>query len=621
MPEPVCQYGRKVISAEEYEKLLQLGTNEVIDTLAKKYLQWETPYQEVLDSSLAPYYRWFPGGKIDIWQNTIGKHLRTHRRNKAALMWVGVDGRERVYTYHTLAYEVERLGMALLNLGVQKGDKVLIFTPNLPETIVTMLACAQIGAVHIIYHIAFSSESLAERLQDCQAMYIVTADGCPQTAHRLKEKVNDALSKIDYEIKHCIVIERTGERVHMRPKRDLWYQDLITDKTFSQRENVSTIHAANDPLFMLYTSSKTKTAKAVVHNIAGFLMWAQFTTELLFDMDDRDIFWCTADLAWITGHTYGLYGPLSLGSTVFIYEGSITYENTDLFFDFLDRFHITRMFSNPALLRSVMRAKNSRQYEAKSSNSLRLIGCGGGEIKEDLYNWVLHTLPKQGKIPLVNIWGQTESGGSLMANVPGIVGSKQNTRLKPLPGVKCLLVDKSGEPIKNSDDAGFLVLTNPLPSICSNLYGDSNTYRSIYWDKFKGKKYYSTGDQAIVWNDGSYILAGRSDIALSAGAGNRKITEVEATILSHERVKECAVIFIDHPIHGYMLLAFCVLKTYKDESYNAESLQSIKEHIIEESGEIALPDAIRLTKFLPKTPDNEINRPLLKEISLQMEGL
>ena len=621
MPEPVCQYGRKVISAEEYEKLLQLGTNEVIDTLAKKYLQWETPYQEVLDSSLAPYYRWFPGGKIDIWQNTIGKHLRTHRRNKAALMWVGVDGRERVYTYHTLAYEVERLGMALLNLGVQKGDKVLIFTPNLPETIVTMLACAQIGAVHIIYHIAFSSESLAERLQDCQAMYIVTADGCPQTAHRLKEKVNDALSKIDYEIKHCIVIERTGERVHMRPKRDLWYQDLITDKTFSQRENVSTIHAANDPLFMLYTSSKTKTAKAVVHNIAGFLMWAQFTTELLFDMDDRDIFWCTADLAWITGHTYGLYGPLSLGSTVFIYEGSITYENTDLFFDFLDRFHITRMFSNPALLRSVMRAKNSRQYEAKSSNSLRLIGCGGGEIKEDLYNWVLHTLPKQGKIPLVNIWGQTESGGSLMANVPGIVGSKQNTRLKPLPGVKCLLVDKSGEPIKNSDDAGFLVLTNPPPSICSNLYGDSNTYRSIYWDKFKGKKYYSTGDQAIAWNDGSYILTGRSDIALSAGAGNRKITEVEATILSHERVKECAVIFIDHPIHGYMLLAFCVLKTYKDESYNAESLQSIKEHIIEESGEIALPDAIRLTKFLPKTPDNEINRPLLKEISLQMEGL
>ncbi|RLB58927.1 MAG: AMP-dependent synthetase, partial [Deltaproteobacteria bacterium] len=471
MTEPVCQYGRKVISAEEYEKLLQLDTNEVIDILAKKYLQWETPYQNVLDSSLAPFYRWFPGGKIDIWQNTIGKHLRTHRRNKAALMWVGVDGRERVYTYHTLAYEVERLGMALLNLGVQKGDKVLIFTPNLPETIVTMLACAQIGAVHIIYHIAFSSESLAERLQDCQAMYIVTADGCPQTAYRLKEKVNDALSKIDYEIKHCIVIERTGERVHMRPKRDLWYQDLITDEKFSKRDDVSTVHAANDPLFMLYTSSKTKTAKAVVHNIAGFLMWAQFTTELLFDMDDRDIFWCTADLAWITGHTYGLYGPLSLGSTVFIYEGSITYENTDLFFDFLDRFHITRMFSNPALLRSVMRAKNSRQYEAKSSNSLRLIGCGGGEIKEDLYNWVLHTLPKQGKIPLVNIWGQTESGGSLMANVPGIAESKQNTRLKPLPGVKCLLVDKSGEPIKNSDDAGFLVLTNPLPSICSNLYG------------------------------------------------------------------------------------------------------------------------------------------------------
>ncbi len=621
MSEPVCEYGRKVISADEYESLLHLDTNEVIDILAKRYLQWKTPYQEILNSSRAPFYRWFTEGKIDIWQNTIGKHLRTNRRNKAAIMWVGVDGQEKVYTYHTLAYKVERLAMALLNIGVKKGDNVLIFTPNLPETIVTMLACAQIGAVHIIYHIAYSSESLAERIQDCKAKYIVTADSCPQTAHRLKEKVNDALSKINHKIKHCIVIERTGERVHMHPKRDLWYRDLITDENYSQGAEVDTVHAADDPLFMLYTSSKTKTAKAVVHNTAGFLMWAQFTTELLFDMDDRDIFWCTADLAWITGHTYGVYGPLSLGSTVFIYEGSITYENTALFFDFLDRFHITRMFSNPALLRSVMRAKKSRHYEAKSANSLRLIGCGGGEIKDDLYHWVLHTLPKQGKIPLINIWGQTEAGGSLMANVPGSLGSKQNTRLLPLPGVKCKLVNKNGEAIEAYDEPGFMVLTDPLPFICNDLYGDSKTYRSIYWEKFKGKKYYSTGDQAIAWKDGSYVLTGRSDIALSSGAGNRKIDEVEATILSHPRVKECAVVFIDHPVHGYMLLAFCVLNSYKDESYNDESLQSIKEHVIEESGEFALPDAIRLTKFLPKTPDNEINRPLLKEISLQMEGL
>lgn len=621
MTEPVCKYDRKVISAEEYEQLLQLDTNSLIDTLAKKYLQWHTPYHEVLDTYQAPFYHWFTSGKIDIWQNTIGKHLHTHRRNKAALMWVGVDGRERVYTYHTLAYEVERLAMALINLGVKKHDRVLIFTPNLPETIVTMLACAQIGAAHILYHIAYSSESLAERLHDCKATYIITADGCPQTAHKLKEKVNDALSKIDYKIKHCIVIERTGERVHMHPKRDLWYQDLITDEELSKGAKVDTIRSSRDPLFMLYTSSKTKTAKAVVHNTIGFLLWAQFTTELLFDMDDRDIFWCTADLAWITGHAYGVYGPLALGSTVFIYEGSITYDNTALFFDFLDRFHITRMFSNPALLRSVMRAKNSRSYEAKSANSLRLIGCGGGEIKEDLYHWVLHTLPKKGKIPLVNIWGQTESGGCLMANIPGIFGSKQNTRLRPLPGVNCRLVSKKGETIEAHDEPGFMVLTNPLPSLCSDLYGDSKAYRLIYWEKFTGKKYFATGDEAITWLDGSYILTGRSDIALSSGAGNRKIKEVEAVILNHDRVKECAVVFIDHPVHGYMLLAFCVLKSYKDESYNAESLQAIKEHIIEESGEFALPDAIRLTKFLPKTPDNKINRELLKEISLQMEGL
>ena len=621
MTDPICNYNRKVISAREYEHLLKMDTNTLVDTLAKKYLKWETPYHEVLDTHHAPFYRWFTSGEIDIWHNTIGKHLHTYRRNKAALMWVGVDGKERVYTYHTLAYEVERLAMALLNLGVKKHDRVVIFTPNLPETVVSMLACAQIGAVHIIYHIAYSAESLAERLQDCKATYIITADGCPQTSHRLKEKVNVALTKIDYKIKHCIVIERTGERIHMQPKRDLWYQDLITDDELSKGAKINTIRSAKDPLFMLYTASKTKTAKAVVHNTIGFLLWAQFTTELLFDMDDRDIFWCTADLAWITGHTYGVYGPLSLGSTLFMYEGSITYENSDLFFDFLDRFHVTRMFSNPALLRSVMRAKNSNSFEAKSANSLRLIGCGGGEIKDDLYKWVLHTLPKKGKIPLVNIWGQTESGGSLMANVPGTEGSQQNTRLRPLPGVKCRLVTKAGETLNTNDEAGFMVLTDPLPSICSDLYGDGKAYRSIYWDKFAGKNYFATGDEAIRGKDGSYILTGRSDIALSSGAGNRKIDEIEKTILSHERVKECAVIFIDHPVYGYMLIAFCVLEIYKDESHNDESLQEIKEHIIEESGEIALPDAIRLTKFLPKTPDNEINRSLLKEISLQMEGL
>lgn len=621
MSDPICRYERKVISVQEYEQLLKLGTNDLIDTLAKKYLQWHTPYHGVLDNDRIPFYHWFVGGKLDIWHNTIGKHLHTHRRNKAALMWVGVDGRERVYTYHTLAYEVERLAMALINLGVKKHDRVLIFTPNLPETIVTMLACAQIGAVHILYHIAYSSESLAERLQDCKAAYIITADSCPQTAHKLKEKVNDALNKIDYKIKHCIVIERTGERVHMQPKRDLWYQDLITDEELSKGAKVDRLRVDRDPLFMLYTASKTKTAKAVVHNTIGFLLWAQFTSQVLFDMDDRDIFWCTADLAWITGHTYGVYGPLSLGSTVFIYEGSITYENTSLFFDFLDRFHITRMFSNPALLRSVMRAKNSREYEARSANSLQLIGCGGGEIKEDLYHWVLHTLPKQGKIPLVNIWGQTESGGSLMANVPGTEGSLQNTRLRPLPGVKCRLVTKQGKTIDGVNEPGFMVLTEPLPSLCKDLYGDSAAFRSIYWEKFKGEKFFATGDEAIAGEDGSYVLTGRSDIALSSGAGNRKLDEIEKVILDQERVKECAVVFIDHPVYGYMLIAFCVLKNYQDESYNDESLQEIKEHIIEQSGEFTLPDAIRLTKFLPKTPDNVINRELLKEISLQMEGL
>ena len=621
MVRPEVTYQRRRISAERYEELCSLPQEELFDRLAKEYLLWETPFTRLLDNRNSPNYRWFVGGQLDICRNILGRHLDTDRRNKAALIWRGVNGEERTLTYHTLHFEVECLASALLKLGIRKGENILLFMPDVPEMIIGMLAAAKVGAVHVAYHMSYSSESLAERLLHCRARFIITSDGTHHGTRSLKDVVDEALYKIDYDVEACVVVERTGQRVSMKPKRDFWYHNLINDPEFSASKDINCLRDSEEPLFMLYTSTNSPEPKAVLHTIAGYLLWARFSTELLFDLDEQDTFWNTADLAWITGHTYSVYGPLSLGATLFIYEGGITYENSRDFFDFLDRYHVTVLYTNPNLLRSVMRAKSTRRYLNRRSNSLRLIGCGGASMPEDLYEWAQEKLTRRVTLPIMNIWGQTETGGGLVAGIPGIQGYRDDTMMRPLPGVELAVVKHDGTPVTEPDWPGALVLKGPFPSLCRELYKDSEAFRQLYWEKFKGYHYYATGDGAYFDDQKNLHLTGRLDHVLSYGTGRRSINEVESVISRHELVKECAAIIMDHPVHGYMLVAFVVLKDYKDESYSEETLRLIREHVIEESGEIALPDTIRFTKYLPKTHDNQINRQLLGEIAIQMEGI
>jgi acetyl-CoA synthetase len=620
MAHPKLSYQRQKISAEQYAEYQQMARLELFSQLGDKYLQWERPYRKIFDAMAPPYYQWYVGGKLNVFHNLLGKHLLTDRCNKAALIWRGVKFEERIYTYQSLAYEVTCLINGLVHLGVKKGDMVLLFMPNLPETVIAMLACASIGAVHVAYHMAYSAESLAQRLNHCRAKYIITCDGTHLRSRALKEVVNEALARIDYQITNSIVVKHTGQQVLMSPQRDIWYNDLITDPHYSSAIDVDLVRNGDEPLFMIYTSTKSKAPRGAVHSLAGYLMWAQFTTEVLFDLNEMDIFWNTADLSWINGHTYSVYGPLALGATVFIYAGSISYENTNCFFDYLDKFHVTVLYTNPAILRSVMRAKSTKRYLNRTSNSLRLIGCGGETISEELYDWTQYELTNKRDLPIIKIWGQTETGGCLIAGVPGVLSYDDDTMMRPLPGVAAQVVDNDGNSLK-AGNLGRLALISPMPSMLQDLYKDKLGYEQTFWNKFKQRRYFCTGDGAYYDEAGNITLTGRMDNIVSTGGGRRSIDEIEESVLRVARVRECAAIVIDHPAQGYMLVTYCVLKEFRDESYRAKMLRDIREHVIEDIGELSLPDKIFFTKYLPKTPDNQLNRALLKEIALQMEGI
>lgn len=620
MIHPRFEYRRKRISADEYERLQSLPQEELFALLARRYLEFERDFTKVVDRRRGPFYRWFPDGRLDLFSNLLGKHLHGGQRNKAALIWRGIQGQERIHTYATLAQEVRSLASAMQHLGVKPGDHVLLFLPNLPEQVVSMLACASIGALHVVYHMSYAAESVSQRISHCQPSMIITSDGSPLRTRTLKSVVDEALERSEHEVAHCLVVAHTGFPVHMKPKRDLWYHQLIADPEYTHGD-ITKLRSADEALFMLYISGKSRTRRGIVHSIGGYLTWAQFTTELLFDMEDYDILWNTSDLAWIHGHSYAVYGPLGLGATVFLYEGAISYENTSLFFDCLDKYQITVLYTAPSVLRSVMRAKSTRRYVNRYSNSLRFVGCGGEMLQEDVYKWTQYELTNKRNLPITQIWGQTETGGGLIAGVPGVLNYKDDTMMRPLPGVQARIVDKQGQAITETYVPGRLVLTAPLPSMLMNVYRDDETYRQVYWEKYPKHQYYATGDSAYYDENQNVVLAGRMDSFLSAGAGRRSLVEIEEVVRTYRCIKDCAAIVIDHPAHGYMLVLFCVLKNYRDESYREQTLREIKEHIIEESGELNLPDTIRFTKYLPKNPDNTVNKNLLQEIAVQMEGI
>lgn len=614
-------YERVNYSVDDIKKFYDKSKKvpEFFADLAKDLLFWEKDFKRVFDDSSAPFYKWFTEGMINPFYNILSKHLDSATKNKAALIWKGSDHTERIYTYQSLYSETMKFASALKKLGINKGDKVFIYMPNIPELVISMLACIRIGAVHVVYHHSYSAGAFAERIDDCSPELVICCDVSQTGSEReIKNKVDISIEKASNPPKHCIVVKRSEKRVHMKPLRDLWYHDLISDEDFSSAKNMESVsYESNDPLFMMYTSTNLKVPKSLVYNCAGYLLWTYFSYLLLFDPNNRDTYWSTADISWIPGHTYGVYGPFMAGQTILIFEDTLDINNALRFYDICEKFQITKFYTTPTILKSIMNAAQKRNVYRKVK-SIELIATGGERTSQDLIDWVFKKILFNNK-PIINIYSLTEAGGALAANIPGFSDVDFSNVSKPLPGVHPLLYDEfSGSIIKDPGKKGLLMLSKYTPFLCSNIYNGSDLYENIYWKKVRGEYLFKTGDGAEFTEDGNIILTGRMDDVMHIGGKRLSFREIEEAIKKHPLVVDAAVVNINDEKRGDMLVAFCVLQKKLEESYYDQTVREIRETIIAEIGEIVLPEEVKFTRALPKSPDGEILRDMLKEIATQM---
>lgn len=615
------EYTRTNFSVNEIEEFYKEAEDKIsfFQKISLEILTWEKQFKKVLDESEAPFYKWFTGGLLNPFYNVLAKHLDNTTKNKAAIIWKGSDHTEKIYTYQSLYSETMKFASALKKLGVNKGDRVFIYMPNIPELIISMLACIRIGAVHVVYHHSYSSESFAERLDDCKPNFIVCSNASYTGAEReIKNKVDASIEKAAHNPKHCIVVQRSEKRVHMKPLRDLWYHDLISDEDFTYAKDLESVsYDSSDPLFMTYTSTNLKEPKGLVFSCAGYLLWAYFSYLLIFDPNDLDTYWSTADISWIPGHSYGVYGPLMAGQTMLIFEDTLDMNNAYRFYDIIEKFQITKFYTTPTILKSIMNAAQKRSIYRKLS-SIDLIATGGEKTSNELLEWIFKKILSQKK-PIVNIYSLTEAGGALAANIPGYSDVDFANVSKPLPGIHVLLYDELNESeISTHGQKGSLMLSKYTPSICKNICNGSDLYKSIYWRKTDKDYLFKTGDGAEFTENFDIILTGRMDDVMHIGGKRVSFTEIESAIKKHPLVLDAAVVNINDEKRGDMLLAFCVLKRKIEESYYDQTVREIRETIMSEIGEIVLPDEIKFTRALPKSADGSILRDMLKEIAVQM---
>jgi acetyl-CoA synthetase len=572
-------------------------------------LEWFKPWRKVLEWK-PPHAKWFVGGKLNASVNCLDRHIRTATRNKVALLWEGEPGDRRAISYWELYREVNRCANALRALGVEKGDRVAIYMPMVPEVVVAMLACARIGAPHSVVFGGFSAESLSDRINDAQAKVLITADLGYRRGQivPLKRNADEAL-KHTPSIRHVVVVRRHGtdaedELVHMQVGRDHWYHEVMADAGHDCKPAVMD---AEDLLFILYTSGTTGKPKGIVHTTGGYLTQVQATTRWVFDLKDQDVFWCTADVGWVTGHSYIVYGPLALGATVVMYEGAPDWPDKDRFWAIIERYGVTVFYTAPTAIRAFV--KWGAEYPARHDlSSLRLLGTVGEPINPEAWVWY-HKHIGGKRCPVVDTWWQTETGGIMITPLPGLITTKPGSATIPFPGVDVALVDGAGKEIKVG--GGFLVITSPWPGMLRTIYGDDHRYRETYWSRYPGM--YFTGDGAKRDKDGYYWILGRVDDVLNVAGHRLGTMEVESALVSHPAVAEAAVVGKPHDLKGQSLCAFVILKagvTHRDSL-----LDELKQHVVEKIGAIARPDDVIITADLPKTRSGKIMRRLLKDIA------
>jgi acetyl-CoA synthetase len=612
----------QIKSLAEYRKLYSESVrspDKFWGKQAKNELVWFKPWKKVLEWK-EPFAKWFIGGQINLSYNCLDRHLGTATANKAALIWEGEPagpgkpGEERTLTYQQLHHEVCQFANVLKRNGVQKGDRVLIYLPMVPEAAVAMFACARIGAVHSVVFGGFSAQSVADRINDSQAKLVVTADGGFRrgTVVPLKQNVDEALGLKDAagellakSIEKVIVLRRAANNVMLQPVRDVWWHEEVAQVNADCPAEKMDSEA---PLFILYTSGSTGKPKGILHTTAGYLLYTKVSTRYVFDLRPEDIFWCTADVGWVTGHSYVVYGPLANGATSLMYEGAPNFPEPDRFWRIVEKYGVTILYTAPTAIRAFM--KWGPDWPAKHDlSSLRLLGTVGEPINPEAWIWYNEVIGGK-RCPIVDTWWQTETGGIMITPLPGATPTKPGSATLPFFGIVPEVVDDKGKPVPRNS-GGKLVVRKPWPSMLRGLWGDPQRYKDVYWSEIKGS--YFTGDGCRQDKDGYFWIVGRIDDVLNVAGHRIGTAEVESALVSHRKVAEAAVVGRPDELKGQALVAFVTLKSGVTNDGNLR--EELRQHVAKEIGPVAKPDDIRFAEALPKTRSGKIMRRLLKQIA------
>jgi acetyl-CoA synthetase len=611
-PTPEFANAAHVKSLAEYEALYKKAADDPDGFWAEqaKSLTWAKPFGKVVEW-VEPHAKWFVGGQLNVSANCLDRHLAGPRRNKAAIIWEGEPGDSRVLTYQMLHREVCQFANVLKAQGVKAGDRVTIYMPLVPELAIAMLACARIGAAHSVVFGGFSADAVADRNNDAKAKLLITADGGWRRGKvvPLKENVDAALDKSP-TVEKCIVLNRVGQSVNMKSGRDLWWHELMQN---ASADCPAQPFDSEHPLYILYTSGSTGKPKGVLHTSAGYLLGVSYTHKLVFDLKEEDVYWCTADCGWVTGHSYVVYGPLCNGATTMMYEGAPNHPREDRFWALIEKYRVNTFYTAPTAIRAFVKW-GDQHPNAHDLSSLRLLGTVGEPINPEAWMWYHEVIGKK-RCPIVDTWWQTETGMIMISPLPGAIPTKPGSCTRPLPGVAAEIVDRAGAHVPDNS-GGLLVVKRPWPAMLRTIFGDDERYRQQYWSQVP--HCYFTADGARRDEDGYFWIMGRVDDVLNVAGHRLSTMEVESALVHHPKVAEAAVVGQPDEIKGEGIACFVTLVS--GEQPSEELKKELRDHVVKEIGAIARPDSIRFTDALPKTRSGKIMRRLLRDVAAGREG-
>ena len=604
---PSREFANQANAKNELYEQAQNNPLEFWDEQANR-LKWDTRWQQTLDWSDAPVSKWFVGGKLNVAVNCVDRHVENGNGDRIAFYFEGEPGDSETITYQQLKDRVCQAANGLTQLGIKSGDRVAIYMPMIPQAVIAMLACARIGATHSVVFGGFSAEALRSRIEDANATHVITSDGGFRkgSAFALKSAVDEAVKDLAF-VQKVLVVKRTAQEVSWDAKRDVWWHEVVDTQSTAHNPE---FFDAEHPLFILYTSGTTGKPKGILHTTGGYLTQVSYTHNVVFDIKPAtDIYWCTADVGWITGHSYVAYGPTSNGATQVIYEGTPDTPHKARWWEIVEKYGVTILYTAPTAIRTFM--KWGDEFPAAHNlSSLRLLGSVGESINPEAWIWYRETIGAN-KCPIVDTWWQTETGGIMISPLPGVTDCKPGSAMRPLPGISAEILNESGEVLSHNGHAGYLSLTKPWPGMLRGIWGDMERFRENYWSKFEGK--YFAGDGAKWDTDGAIWLLGRVDDVMNVSGHRISTTEVESALVSHPMVAEAAVVGASDEMTGQGIVAFVILRAGSVDG--PDVAKTLRDHVAKEIGAIAKPRQIMIVPELPKTRSGKIMRRLLRDVA------